>query len=278
MTFHCPSSNGRQVICQGLTVVLSLAFVSVAMAQADDPLNMDQAVPRLQYQSPLTDFRAFKPDQQLQSWVEANRRVDQLGGWRAYLKRAAKPGTAIPANQTKPAGQGLRIVPVRQKPISTGLPKAVPDAKPTSTPPVPAAKQSRLRPTPRQHVRVAVKVPLNLGDCPRRITRLKLPYENQSDPLTEIARNRLIALVPCLQRRDYVVGGNTDSRGASAENKQVSEQIARAMVDFLVDAGVPASRLVARGYGEDDPVATNKSANGRALNRRIDFRFAVDVN
>jgi outer membrane protein OmpA-like peptidoglycan-associated protein len=69
------------------------------------------------------------------------------------------------------------------------------------------------------------------------------------------------------------VEGNTDSVGDFAQNQALSEQRAAAIVSYLVSRGIPASRLVARGNGSAAPVATNKTAEGRAQNRRTDVLF-----
>jgi NitT/TauT family transport system substrate-binding protein len=69
------------------------------------------------------------------------------------------------------------------------------------------------------------------------------------------------------------VEGNTDSIGELAANQALSEQRAAAIVSYLVSRGIPAARLVARGNGPVAPVATNKTPEGRALNRRTDVLF-----
>lgn len=69
------------------------------------------------------------------------------------------------------------------------------------------------------------------------------------------------------------VEGNTDSVGDFAQNQALSEQRAAAIVSYLVSRGIPASRLVARGNGSVAPVASNKTAEGRAQNRRTDVLF-----
>lgn len=69
------------------------------------------------------------------------------------------------------------------------------------------------------------------------------------------------------------VEGNTDSIGEFAANQALSEQRAGAIVSYLVSRGIPAERLVARGNGPAAPVASNKTAEGRAQNRRTDVLF-----
>lgn len=65
------------------------------------------------------------------------------------------------------------------------------------------------------------------------------------------------------------IEGHTDSVGAEDTNQRLSEARAQAVADALTDAGVTASRLRAIGLGEQQPVADNASAAGRAQNRRI---------
>jgi OOP family OmpA-OmpF porin len=69
-----------------------------------------------------------------------------------------------------------------------------------------------------------------------------------------------------------VIEGHTDSQGADAYNLQLSQRRADAVRKYLVDAGVPASRLTAQGLGETQPVADNTTAEGRAQNRRVVLR------
>ncbi|MDJ0638624.1 MAG: OmpA family protein [Paracoccaceae bacterium] len=67
------------------------------------------------------------------------------------------------------------------------------------------------------------------------------------------------------------VAGYTDSRGKAEYNMYLSEQRANAVVDYFVNAGISAERLLSKGYGESNPVATNNTVEGRKANRRIEF-------
>jgi outer membrane protein OmpA-like peptidoglycan-associated protein len=67
------------------------------------------------------------------------------------------------------------------------------------------------------------------------------------------------------------VEGHTDSDGPDAYNLKLSQKRAQAVVDFLVQAGVDTGRLEALGYGEEQPIDTNKTAEGKAKNRRVEF-------
>jgi OmpA-OmpF porin, OOP family len=68
------------------------------------------------------------------------------------------------------------------------------------------------------------------------------------------------------------VAGHTDSIGGREANRQLSEQRARAVVSFLSQQGVAASRVEAAGYGDTRPVVPNDSEANRAKNRRIEFK------
>jgi OOP family OmpA-OmpF porin len=67
------------------------------------------------------------------------------------------------------------------------------------------------------------------------------------------------------------VAGHTDADGENAANQALSEKRAQAVVDYLVKAGLPASRFMAVGYGSTQPVAANDTDEAKAQNRRIDF-------
>jgi outer membrane protein OmpA-like peptidoglycan-associated protein len=68
------------------------------------------------------------------------------------------------------------------------------------------------------------------------------------------------------------VAGHTDDRGSAERNRDLSQQRAEAVRRYLVSKGVSAASLSARGYGEESPLADNRSESGRAANRRVELR------
>lgn len=72
------------------------------------------------------------------------------------------------------------------------------------------------------------------------------------------------------------VAGHTDSVGTDSYNQRLSEQRANAVKNYLTSQGVPSSRIAAFGYGESRPLATNETAEGRQLNRRVQVFIKAD--
>jgi len=69
------------------------------------------------------------------------------------------------------------------------------------------------------------------------------------------------------------IGGHTDNQGSEAHNIQLSGKRADAVVNYLIENGIPAKRLRSKGYGFSKPVANNSTEEGRAANRRTEFKI-----
>jgi outer membrane protein OmpA-like peptidoglycan-associated protein len=93
--------------------------------------------------------------------------------------------------------------------------------------------------------------------------------------LTNEARSKLSLIAdtlrPQAKSHEIVVEGHTDSRGTPTSNQVLSENRARAVMDFLVLRGVPATSITSVGIGQARPVADNSSPEGRANNRRVEI-------
>lgn len=85
------------------------------------------------------------------------------------------------------------------------------------------------------------------------------------------------ALQPVVQRlRDYpqstvVIKTHTDSIGSSESNLRLSDERAKAVLDYMMGQGIAATQISAVGYGESQPVADNMTEAGRYQNRRVDL-------
>jgi OOP family OmpA-OmpF porin len=91
------------------------------------------------------------------------------------------------------------------------------------------------------------------------------------DPDSAGLLDRLIETALRCPTANIEVAGHTDADGENAFNQALSEKRAQAVTDYLVKAGMPASRFAAIGYGSTQPVATNDTDEGKAQNRRIEF-------
>lgn len=75
------------------------------------------------------------------------------------------------------------------------------------------------------------------------------------------------------KKSSITVEGHTDSIGSAEANQDISEKRANAVKEYLVSKGIDGSRIRTKGYGKTKPIATNKTREGRAKNRRIEIRF-----
>ena len=85
--------------------------------------------------------------------------------------------------------------------------------------------------------------------------------------------NQLADILTRYPNAKLTIEGHTDNTGSNAHNLTLSNNRAKAVVDYLVSKGIDASRLTAVGFGEEKPVTTNKTAEGRTLNRRVELKL-----
>lgn len=82
-------------------------------------------------------------------------------------------------------------------------------------------------------------------------------------------RQRLIEFFTTVDAKSFIINGYTDNRGSARRNVKLSQRRANAVAQIAADANVPL--LDVRGYGETSPKASNKTAAGRAENRRVEI-------
>lgn len=108
----------------------------------------------------------------------------------------------------------------------------------------------------------------------RTIVLKNLTFETGSANLADVSRFELQNLLDVLKQRSSMrirVSGHTDNQGDAAANQTLSQQRAEAVVKYLVDNGIAANRLEARGFGDSQPAGDNNTEEGRAQNRRTEF-------
>ena len=99
-------------------------------------------------------------------------------------------------------------------------------------------------------------------------------FESGKATLKETSFEKLADVAQTLVENPQVVieiSGHTDNRGSRKLNSKLSQARAQSVVDYLISQGVGKNQLKAKGYGPSKPVATNRTADGRAKNRRIEM-------
>ena len=89
-------------------------------------------------------------------------------------------------------------------------------------------------------------------------------------PESFIELNKLVALLK-LQMMTIEIRGHTDNAGDAKKNKVLSEERAKAVMDYLILKGINKNRLLHKGLGSSKPIADNSTEAGRIKNRRVDF-------
>lgn len=100
-------------------------------------------------------------------------------------------------------------------------------------------------------------------------------FELNSAELKQEAYEELNRVVELLKLNDNIkieISAHTDDIGSDAYNMKLSEKRAKSVVDFLIKNDIPKERLIARGYGESQPLVPNTSDQNRAINRRVEFK------
>jgi outer membrane protein OmpA-like peptidoglycan-associated protein len=105
----------------------------------------------------------------------------------------------------------------------------------------------------------------------------KVEFETDSAVLKDSSKPLLDEVVQVMKDHPEIehvrVAGHTDSNGTREHNQKLSTERAEAVKKYLVDHGVAADRLAAKGYGQDRPIADNKTEDGRAENRRVEIHI-----
>lgn len=99
-------------------------------------------------------------------------------------------------------------------------------------------------------------------------------FETGKAVLLPIARQRLQEVATALKDnsdRTIAIYGHTDSRGSDSKNMELSQARADAVRSFFIEQQIEPSRITAVGKGEQEPIASNENAEGRANNRRVEI-------
>lgn len=147
---------------------------------------------------------------------------------------------------------------------------------PPPAPPPPAPKPAPAPPPPPK------PAPAPPPPAPKVIDKLTLQvlFDVDRATITEAGQKELqkaVAFVKKYPGAKIEVDGHTDNTGTDAYNQKLSERRAAAVKDYLIkEASVDSSKITAVGYGLAKPVADNKTAAGRARNRRVEILILSD--
>ena len=101
-------------------------------------------------------------------------------------------------------------------------------------------------------------------------------FETDSFRLKSESTEQLLDIVDFMKKNPKLVveiGGHTDNQGSESYNLNLSAKRADAVVKYLVDSGIVSSRLKSKGYGFSKPIADNSTEEGKARNRRTEFKI-----
>ena len=114
-------------------------------------------------------------------------------------------------------------------------------------------------------------VKVNKDGCPL-IFNFKINFANNSAKLTPKAVGKIVAFAEFLKQNPSVkaeIQGYTDNKGSKAYNIKLSAKRAKSVYNELINLGISADRLSYKGYGPENPIASNATAEGKLLNRRV---------
>jgi outer membrane protein OmpA-like peptidoglycan-associated protein len=86
--------------------------------------------------------------------------------------------------------------------------------------------------------------------------------------------DRAVASLKAYPDVNVQIQGHTDSQASDAYNDKLSDRRANSVMQYFINAGIAASRMTAKGFGERNPIADNKTKEGRAKNRRVELHRA----
>jgi outer membrane protein OmpA-like peptidoglycan-associated protein len=101
-------------------------------------------------------------------------------------------------------------------------------------------------------------------------------FDTDSYKLKDVSKVELDKVLRLLIENNSIrveISGHTDNTGSSAYNMDLSERRAEAVVSYLIEKGINAQRMEAKGYGDTKPVGDNNSEEGRSLNRRTELKI-----
>jgi outer membrane protein OmpA-like peptidoglycan-associated protein len=103
----------------------------------------------------------------------------------------------------------------------------------------------------------------------------KIQFEHDKAVILEVSHGLLNEVTQVMkdnpQIKKVLIEGHASSDGEASHNMKLSDERAKAVMKYLVDHGIDKGRLSAKGFGSTEPLADNKTEDGREKNRRVEF-------
>ena len=123
-------------------------------------------------------------------------------------------------------------------------------------------------------IRIVKEIPQEIKDKMKDLSSALFAFDKfDISPKAQTILNDVATWLKKNPQMKCELSGHTDGKGSVAYNQKLSEQRAQAVYDYLVKAGVSSDNLTWKGYGKSEPIATNDTAEGRQLNRRVELRL-----
>jgi outer membrane protein OmpA-like peptidoglycan-associated protein len=123
---------------------------------------------------------------------------------------------------------------------------------------------------------VTKDIPLKKIEIGNTIVLKNIFFDFDKATLRPESFNELDRLVKLLTENPTIkveLSAHTDSKGSDEYNMKLSQKRAESVVNYLIGKGISADRLIAKGYGETQPIDTNDTEEGRQNNRRVEFKI-----
>ena len=113
--------------------------------------------------------------------------------------------------------------------------------------------------------------PIQVGSTVRMNNLFFVTGKTEINKMSYPELQRLIDVMKKFKKMEVEIAGHTDNVGSDKVNNKLSLERANAVRDYIIKKGIEPGRLKSKGYGKTKPVASNKTAEGKKKNRRVDF-------
>ncbi|MFM6943199.1 MAG: OmpA family protein [Aquirufa sp.] len=199
-------------------------------------------------------------------------------GWKAAKKKAEEEAAAAAAKAREEAAAKAAAEAAEQDRLARAMAdkKAAEEAKEKAEALAKADAEAKAKAEAIAKAEAEAKAAAQLKAEQEAMAETTILYMNNQWELTAESQAKLKVVASALTARPEInvrIDGHSDAYGTSKNNLKASRFRAQGAAKFLVKNGIAAARLKVNAYGEDKPVASNKTKAGMALNRRIEIRI-----